>query len=514
MAHVPLPNGHPPTAAASIPTASMTGQKIPSSSTHHYGSAFRSHYQSPLVKLSAGLAETYIKFNKFTETRRKRSTATTSSTATDTTKRTKSNNNGYDDENDDYIVRENETWDDRYVVIKLLGRGSFGQVVEAYDQLKNEKVAVKIIKNRKTFFNQAQIEIRILEFLNNLDSEDSKHIALEKNRLFRNSPKSNTEICSTNLDRAEVPGETRRSGYSLRLETGKDTIVNDKIEISIMLYHASRSALKVIDFGSSCFYHDKVYTYIQSRFYRSPEVILGHSYTVSIDMWSLGCILVELFSGEPIFCGQTEHDQMCRIYDVLGNPPPRCLEIANATKLNKMFVKVGEGEYRIIPSANSGANGKGVVGMGMVGGGGSSSGYKYQHSARGLSNLLYCFRDRRKERAQAQGSANVLMMDDIRSSAVDFAKFVDLVERMLVYDPKERVTPEEALMHPFFTKVSNEKGCNTSYTMYNGGTESNGGGGGGSKDVGAGAGNSGRQGQRVQNLSYQPGGMVGNHNEG
>jgi serine/threonine protein kinase len=40
-----------------------------------------------------------------------------------------------------------------------------------------------------------------------------------------------------------------------------------------------------------------VYTYIQSRFYRAPEIILGIPYTPAIDMWSLGCILVELFTG-------------------------------------------------------------------------------------------------------------------------------------------------------------------------------------------------------------------------
>lgn len=49
----------------------------------------------------------------------------------------------------------------------------------------------------------------------------------------------------------------------------------------------------MIDFGSSCFEDERVYTYIQSRFYRSPEVILGVSYGVPIDMWSFGCILAE-----------------------------------------------------------------------------------------------------------------------------------------------------------------------------------------------------------------------------
>ena len=61
-----------------------------------------------------------------------------------------------------------------------------------------------------------------------------------------------------------------------------------------------------------------VYTYIQSRFYRSPEVLLGLPYSTSIDMWSLGCIVVELFLGLPLFPGTSEYNQLSRIVDMLG----------------------------------------------------------------------------------------------------------------------------------------------------------------------------------------------------
>lgn len=61
--------------------------------------------------------------------------------------------------------------------------------------------------------------------------------------------------------------------------------------------------MKVIDFGSSCYENERVYTYIQSRFYRSPEVILGIAYSTAIDMWSLGCVLAELYMGFPLFPG-------------------------------------------------------------------------------------------------------------------------------------------------------------------------------------------------------------------
>lgn len=69
--------------------------------------------------------------------------------------------------------------------------------------------------------------------------------------------------------------------------------------------------LKLVDFGSGSFRGEQVYTYVQSRFYRAPEVILRllpppTSYSEKVDIWSLGCILAELFTGEPLFPGNNE----------------------------------------------------------------------------------------------------------------------------------------------------------------------------------------------------------------
>lgn len=61
-----------------------------------------------------------------------------------------------------------------------------------------------------------------------------------------------------------------------------------------------------------------MYEYIQSRFYRSPEVLLGLPYTSAIDMWSFGCIVAELFIGIPLFPGSSEYNQLRRIVDMLG----------------------------------------------------------------------------------------------------------------------------------------------------------------------------------------------------
>ena len=69
-----------------------------------------------------------------------------------------------------------------------------------------------------------------------------------------------------------------------------------------------------------------MYPYIQSRFYRSPEVLLSiNPYDEKIDMWSLGCILYELHTGDPIFNGTSEQDQLFKISETFGIPPSEML---------------------------------------------------------------------------------------------------------------------------------------------------------------------------------------------
>ena len=116
---------------------------------------------------------------------------------------------------------------------------------------------------------------------------------------------------------------------------------------NILLKQPNKSGIKVIDFGSSCFQQERVYTYIQSRFYRSPEVILGIPYSMAIDMWSFGCILAELFTGCPLYPGQDEVEQLLCIMEIQDVPPPRMLELS--TRKKHFFDSMGN--PRIIPNA-------------------------------------------------------------------------------------------------------------------------------------------------------------------
>ena len=95
---------------------------------------------------------------------------------------------------------------------------------------------------------------------------------------------------------------------------------SDQPTMSATMLVCLSAVAQVIDFGSSCFEGEQVYSYIQSRFYRSPEVMLGLRYATPIDMWSLACILAELYTGYPLFPGTYLVFSSLRFQDYLAMP--------------------------------------------------------------------------------------------------------------------------------------------------------------------------------------------------
>ena len=67
--------------------------------------------------------------------------------------------------------------------------------------------------------------------------------------------------------------------------------------------------------------------YVATRWYRAPEILLGsNKYTKGVDMWSMGCILAELYTGEPLFPGNNEQEQLELIMELCGMPPETMIE--------------------------------------------------------------------------------------------------------------------------------------------------------------------------------------------
>lgn len=89
----------------------------------------------------------------------------------------------------------------------------------------------------------------------------------------------------------------------------------------------ARGQLKLGDFGLARAFGIPVNTFsneVVTLWYRAPDVLLGsRTYSTSIDMWSAGCILAEMFTGRPLFAGSSNDDQLQRIFKIMGTPTPR-----------------------------------------------------------------------------------------------------------------------------------------------------------------------------------------------
>ncbi|XP_034240411.1 dual specificity tyrosine-phosphorylation-regulated kinase 1B [Thrips palmi] len=401
---------------------------------------FRDPSTAPLRKLSVDLIKTYKHINEVYYAKKKRRAQQTQGEDSSHKKERKLYNDGYDDDNHDYIIKNGEKFLDRYEIDSLIGKGSFGQVVKAFDHEEQCHVAIKIIKNKKPFLNQAQIEVKLLEMMNKADVDNKYYIVrLKRHFMWRNHLCLVFELLSYNL--YDLLRNTNFRGVSLNLtrkfaqqlctallflSTPELNIIHcDLKPENILLCNPKRSAIKIVDFGSSCQLGQRIYQYIQSRFYRSPEVLLGISYDLAIDMWSLGCILVEMHTGEPLFSGANEVDQMNKIVEVLGMPPKHLLDAAHKTR--KYFDKVpGDGSYVLRKSRD---------------------GKKYRlPGTRRLHDLLG---------VDSWGPGG-RRLGEPGHSVSDYLKFKDLIIRMLDYDPKTRVTPYYALQHNFFKRTADE----------------------------------------------------------
>ncbi|KAK3020730.1 hypothetical protein RJ639_046014 [Escallonia herrerae] len=220
---------------------------------------------------------------------------------------------GFEEDKNFHVVL-NSVIAGRYHVTEYLGSAAFSKAIQAHDLHTGMDVCVKIIKNNKDFFDQSLDEIKLLKFVNKHDPGDKYHILrLYDYFYYREHLLIVCELLKANL--YEFHKFNRESGGEVyftmpRLQSitiqclealqflhGLGLIHCDLKPENILVKSYSRCEVKVIDLGSSCFETDHLCSYVQSRSYRAPEVILGLPYDKKIDIWSLGCILSELCTG-------------------------------------------------------------------------------------------------------------------------------------------------------------------------------------------------------------------------
>ena len=214
----------------------------------------------------------------------------------------------------------------RYEVKHILGKGAFSSVLSCFDHKRLFNVAIKVIRNEPRFFRASDKEINILKIID----DNSNIIKLINYFTCENVRylvfKSHGRSLYDEFIKSKQPIPINELKYVLKqillgLEyVHKNQIIHADLKPENILID-DYNMIKIIDFGSSIFNEDLISKdnfYIQSRWYRSPEVIMNIDYDMKIDMWSFGCIAYELCTNSPLFTGKSYSEQISLYYSNLG----------------------------------------------------------------------------------------------------------------------------------------------------------------------------------------------------
>mmetsp|Transcript_33546 Transcript_33546/g.74268 ORF Transcript_33546/g.74268 Transcript_33546/m.74268 type:complete len:384 (+) Transcript_33546:237-1388(+) len=306
----------------------------------------------------------------------------------------------------------------KYLPIKPIGKGAYGVVCSARNLEANEKVAIKKITNAFDNVVDAKRTLREIKLLRHLSHENIvqiKDIIPPSNRTAFRDVYVVYELMDTDLHqiiRSPQPLSDDHCQYFLyQVLRGlkyihSASILHRDLKPSNLLVNANCD-LKICDFGlarTSSTEKEFMTEYVVTRWYRAPELLLSCSeYNSSIDVWSVGCIFAELLGRKPLFPGKDYVQQLNLITKVIGSPQESELGFITSEKAKRYI--------RSLP----------------------------------------------------------------KNERVDFSKLwphankaaVDLIDRMLVFDPTKRITVEEALEHPYLASLhdlSDEPVCSTPTT--------------------------------------------------
>ncbi|KAF4428492.1 Serine/threonine-protein kinase prp4 [Colletotrichum fructicola Nara gc5] len=344
-----------------------------------------------------------------------------------------------DDKDGYYKLRIGEILNGRYQVQSALGKGMFSGVARAVDITNKKLVAIKIMRNNDALRKGGFTEIAILQKLNDADPDNRKHIVKferhfdHKGHLcmaFENLSLNLREVLKKFGNNVGINLVATRA-YAHQIFIGlahmrKCSVIHADLKPDNILVNESRNVLKICDLGTgidksdAATAHNEITPYLVSRFYRAPEIILGMPYDYSIDMWSIGCTLYELYTGKILFAGDSNNQMLKAIMEIRGKITPKLYkrgqlapmhfdEQGNFVSMERDKV-LGKTTVRVLPVVKP---------------------------TRDLRTRLF---------AASAG------MNDAETR--DLNHFVDLLEHCLTLNPEKRIKPADALKHPFFTARS------------------------------------------------------------
>lgn len=339
-----------------------------------------------------------------------------------------------------------------FEVRKTLGKGAYGQVLEVKDSYDNRKIALKIINifncDMNIYSYNYQDEINVLETIKEKDTDGKNHcvsildsfdyhghicIAFE---IFGSSVED--FMLYNHYDPFHIT-QVRHIIYQLCTAVKflhENDIIHTDLKLNNILFENSKydlkynskkerderlvknTNIKLIDFGSAVFGCRDRSSLVQTRNYRAPEVILGLPWSKPCDVWSIGCILFELYSGFTLFPNFNNNNDT--------NLSEFASDIGHLALMERIFGQIPETMVNHLPYFD---NGK-----------------MDPHLSHSLVTSA-CKKD-----------VNVIckpLREFMISNEEEHLQLFDLIEKMLVYDPKKRITLEKALQHEFFNLVPN-----------------------------------------------------------
>lgn len=367
-------------------------------------------------------------------------------------------NSKVDDEDGHYIVIPDSDLTDRYQVTKLLGQGTFGKVVQAHDRKRNKLVAIKIIRSVQKYRDASRIELRVLATLKANDHENRNrcihlrdcfdyrgHICIVMDLLGQSVfdflkgnafvPFPNSQIQSfarqlftsvaflhdLNLIHTDLKPENillcdnayQAFTYSRRIPSSSTTINRQAAQRKVLL----DTEIRLIDFGSATFqdeYHSSV---VSTRHYRAPEIILGLGWSFPCDIWSIGCILVEFFTGDALFQTHDNLEHLAMMESVCG------------MRLDTHLIQ----QVNTLAKRNGGNS-----------------------AAKFFKRLKLDYPQPETTRASRRFVKAMKRLEEIIPAENNkfCSNFLDLLKKIFVYDPADRITAKQALQHPWFKEAA------------------------------------------------------------
>ncbi|XP_077213017.1 serine/threonine-protein kinase AFC1-like [Tasmannia lanceolata] len=351
-----------------------------------------------------------------------------------------------DDKDGHYTYALGENLTPRYRILSKMGEGTFGQVLECWDLEKREVVAIKIVRSIHKYREAAMIEIDVLQRLAKHDPSGIRCVQIRNWFDYRNHICIVFEKLGPSLYDFLRKNSYRSFPIDLVRELGRQLLESVAFMHELRLIHTDlkpenillvsaeyvkvpdykikfpsrstkdtsyfknlpkSSTIKLIDFGSTTFEHQDHSYVVSTRHYRAPEVILGLGWNYPCDLWSVGCILVELCSGEALFQTHENLEHLAMMERVLGPLPLHMVNRADR-RAEKYFRRGTRLDW--------------------------PEGATSRESMRAVWKL---------PRLQN------LVMQHVDHSAGDL---IDLLQGLFRYDPSERLKARDALRHPFFTR--------------------------------------------------------------